>query len=68
MPRTATPTRTLVTIHQAADMLGVHHRTVRRYVSDGLLPGFKIGPSLIRVDQSDVDNLLRRIPTVGGRA
>ena len=57
----------LLTIETAADMLAVHPRTIRRYISSGDLPAYRIGPRQIRVRTSDVDALLVPIPTAGGR-
>ena len=57
----------LLTIETAADMLAVHPRTIRRYISSGDLPAYRIGARQIRVRASDVDALLVPIPTAGGR-
>ena len=57
----------LLTIEGAADMLAVHPRTIRRYISSGDLPAYRIGTRHIRVRTSDVDALLTPIPTAGGR-
>ena len=51
-------------IAAAANALGVSTRTVRRYISDGRLTGYRMGPRLIRVDLAEVDALLSPIPTV----
>lgn len=49
----------------AAAYLGVTTRTIRNYIASGRLPAYRIrGSQLVRVKQSDVDALLRRIPTV----
>jgi excisionase family DNA binding protein len=47
----------------ASDRLGVSERTLRRLIADGSLPAYRIGSKTIRVRRSDVDALLRRIPT-----
>jgi excisionase family DNA binding protein len=57
-----TITRKLQTIEAAANYLKVSQRTVRRYIADGILPGYRVGPSAVRVDQADLDALVRRIP------
>jgi len=51
-------------IAAAANALGVSTRTVRRYIADGRLTGYRMGPRLIRVDMAEVDALLSPIPTV----
>lgn len=54
---------------QAADYLGVTDRTIRNYVSRGILPGHRVrGSRLIRIDRSDLDSLMRPIPTGGQHA
>jgi excisionase family DNA binding protein len=53
---------------EAAEYLGVTTRTIRRYISVGLLPASRIrGSRLIRIDRADVDALLRPIPAVRWR-
>lgn len=51
-----------LTQQQAADELGVSVRTLRRMIAEGDLPGYRAGARLIRVKQSDIDALFRRIP------
>jgi len=50
------------TIMDAARRLGVNPRTIRRRISEGKLTAFRLGPTLIRLDPAEVDNLLRPIP------
>lgn len=64
---TVRATRQLLSIGQAAEYAGISTKTVRRRIADGSLPGYRAGKRLIRVDQADVDRLLRPIP-VGGDA
>ncbi len=64
-----TAQRRLISISQAAVYLGVTDRTIRNYISAGSLPAKRIqGSRLIRVDQADLDALLRAIPTTAGDA
>jgi excisionase family DNA binding protein len=60
--------RRLVSINQAAEYCGVVPRTIRRRIADGSLTGYRLGTRLVRVDQRDLDRLLRPIPTAGGDA
>lgn len=60
--------RTLISQAQAAEYLGVTERTIRNYVSRGMLRGYRVGGRLVRIDQADVEQLLRPIPTAGGAA
>lgn len=58
--------RRWVTQAEAAQYLGITDRTVRRLVASGELKAYRLGPRLLRIDQADVDALLRPIPTAGG--
>jgi len=62
MAQATARTRTLISVEQAAEYLGVNPRTIRRYISLGKLPASKVGGTLIRVDQADVDALVRPLP------
>ena len=56
--------RRLATIPAAADYVGVDPRTLRRWVSAGLIPGYRLGTKTIRVDLDEIDDALcRPIPT-----
>ena len=55
-----------VSLSGAAAYLGVGTKTVRRYIADGQLPAYRLGGrTTIRVKASDLDALLRPIPTAG---
>jgi len=69
--RTATHTpnkavRRLESISTAAEYLGVADRTIRRWIAAGLLTGYRVGPTLIRVDLNELDGMLHAIPTARG--
>lgn len=53
-----------LTIAEAAERLKLSTKTVRRYIANGRLTGYRVGPTLIRVDPVEVDALLRPIPAV----
>ncbi len=67
--RTRTPTpappRRLVTIADAAEYLDCTPKTIRRRISDGTITGFRFGPRLIRVDLTELDAMIRVVPTAG---
>ena len=43
---------------EAAARLRVSERTVRRYITAGLLDGVRVGPRLVKVAEMSVDRLL----------
>jgi excisionase family DNA binding protein len=66
---TTTPpitTRRLRSIADGAKYADVSTKTIRRYIADGRLTAYRVGPRLIKVDLADLDALVRRIPTAGG--
>jgi excisionase family DNA binding protein len=54
-----------VSITEAAEYLGVSTRTVRRYIAADMLPAYRVGNQLIRINPDDLIRLERRIPTGG---
>jgi excisionase family DNA binding protein len=55
-----------LTLAETAALLGVTKRTVRRRVSDGHLTAYRLEPGrLIRIDEAEVEGLLRQIPAAG---
>lgn len=63
--RTATtkkrPTR-LTSIAKAAECADVSPRTIRRWIASGRLPGYRVGPRLLKVSLDDVEQLAQQIP------
>lgn len=49
---------TTVTIQQAAEVLQVHDRTIRRWIADGTLEAKRVGPRLLRVKRQSIDSLI----------
>lgn len=58
--------RVLISVNAAAGRVGLDPRTIRRYISDGVLPAYRVGTTLIRLDQADVDALVQPIAAVNG--
>lgn len=46
-----------------AEYLGLTERSVRRYIAEGELPAYRLGPREIRIKWADVDRLLTPVPT-----
>lgn len=65
-PQNTTLRRNLISVSQAAEYLGVNSKTLRSYISQGKLTGYRMGPRLIRVDANEVDALMRPMPTADG--
>jgi excisionase family DNA binding protein len=53
---------TKLTVQQVADLYGMSTRTIRRYIADGRLTAHRVGPKLIRLDATQVENELFRQP------
>jgi excisionase family DNA binding protein len=45
-------------IADVAKMVGVHERTIYRYLSEGRLKGHRVGPKLIRFNADEVERAL----------
>lgn len=43
-----------LSIKQAAEQMGVHPKTLYRYIDAGKLPIHKLSPKCIRVDECDI--------------
>ena len=52
-----------ISLSAAADMLGISVHTLRRRIAAGELPAFRTGRRIIRVRVSDLEDLLKRIPS-----
>jgi excisionase family DNA binding protein len=49
-----------ISVEEAADRLGVHHKTIRRLINAGELPAVKVA-SLVRIDVDDLDRVCQPI-------
>ncbi|WP_338040102.1 helix-turn-helix domain-containing protein [Nocardia huaxiensis] len=59
---------TYMRMEEVAELFGVHKDTVRRWISQGRLTGYMVGPNTIRVRRDEAMALLVPIPTAGGAA
>jgi excisionase family DNA binding protein len=66
MPRKSQqPARRYASVNTAAEIYDVNPRTVRRWISEGRITGYKIGATPIKVDLHEVEEkIVRLIPTV----
>ncbi|MEC3953805.1 helix-turn-helix domain-containing protein [Nocardia sp. CDC153] len=55
-------------LEEAAEYFRVHKDTVRRWISEGRLTGYMVGPNTLRVLRDEVEGLPRPIPTAGSAA
>ena len=57
--------RPWLTIRQAADIVGVCPKTIRRRIADGTITGYRMGPRIIRVNLDEVhERLGKPIPAM----
>ena len=59
------PTHDRLPMAEATAYTGCSARTLRRYVSAGRLPAYRLGPRRLVFRVSDLDALLRPVPTLG---
>ncbi len=52
-----------VVFNEAVAYAGVPKKTMRDWISKGILPAYRIGPRLLQIDLNDIDRLRRRVPT-----
>ena len=51
-----------VSLDEAAEMMSLSTRTMRRRISDGTIPAYQCGRRPIRIRLDDLEAALRRIP------
>ena len=59
---TARPARKLMSVAKAAAYCDVTTRTIYNWISSGKLAAYRTGPVLLRVDQADLDRMIRPVP------
>jgi len=52
-----------ISLSQAAEMLNISVPTLRRRIAAGELPAFRSGRRIIRIRTTDLERLLRRVPS-----
>ena len=58
----ATITRRLVSLADAADVLAVSTRTVRRYIADGQLEAVRLGRKTLRIKVDSIERFINARP------
>lgn len=56
-PRERASERNLLSLRDAADEVGVCVKTLRRWIADGRLIGYRLGPRAIRIDAAELRSL-----------
>ena len=51
----------MLTIDDAAEELGVSKRTLRRLISSGSLPAYRVGSQAIRIKPADLEKALKPV-------
>ena len=51
----------LITIDEAAERIGVHPNTIRNWLKAGNLKGYRIGPRVIRIDETELMEAVQRL-------
>ena len=57
--------RTLITLQEGSRRLTLDTTTVRRYIAEGRLTGYRVGPRALRLDADEVAALAQPIPAAG---
>ncbi|WP_137293546.1 helix-turn-helix transcriptional regulator [Nocardioides dongxiaopingii] len=52
-----------VSLEEAAEMMSLSTRTIRRRISDGTIPAYQCGRRSIRLRLDELEAALRRIPS-----
>ena len=60
-----TPHRQLVSVASAAERVGCHPRTLRRWIAAGTLAAYRVGPRMVKIDLDELEAIVRPIPAVG---
>jgi excisionase family DNA binding protein len=58
----------LLTVQEAAALLKVSSVTIKRYLKQGRLPGYHLGPRAVRIKREDLSGLLKAVDDPLARA
>ncbi|GAB3994433.1 helix-turn-helix domain-containing protein [Nocardioides marmoraquaticus] len=54
-----------LSIEEAADLLSLSVKTIRRRIADGTIPAYHCGNRAIRIRLADLESALERVPSAG---
>jgi excisionase family DNA binding protein len=57
--------RTKLTVQESAEHLNVSSKTIRRWITQGLIRAERVGPKLIRVDLESLETMGRSLQYAG---
>ncbi|MEQ4518247.1 helix-turn-helix domain-containing protein [Pseudarthrobacter sp. B907] len=66
--RERTAARRYATLSAGSAYTGFSTRTLRRYIAQGRLTGYRVGPRHIRIDLNEVDGMFSAIPSANDAA
>lgn len=52
----------LIPLSEAASLVKYHRKTVRRWISQGKLTGYRVADNQIRIDRAELLGLVRPVP------
>ena len=64
-PRTSRRNAATSPIEDTAIYISVSTQTIRWHIDSGKLSAYRFGPKLVRIQQADLDAMMRWIPAVG---
>ena len=65
MPKNAIPARRLASLEVAAEHADVCTKTIRRWVADGRIKAYHVGPRLLKIDLNELDSYIRPVAAAG---
>lgn len=66
--RAAGDERRLASVGTAAEIYDVNPRTVRRWIAEGKITGYRVGSRLLKVDLAELEEKIIRVIPAGGSA
>lgn len=57
------PHRQLLPLRAVAEQLGVHHKTLRKWIAQGRVPAYRVAGHTLRLDPAEVQEALLRPTT-----